>query len=105
MRAGGNIWRCGDRTPYVRAKAGELYAGNHIESRTRRRRFGRGDHGRQELHDRIRPRRRQAGKPAAKGTGVLASYKGVHGIITAAHVDREIRKLDGPVGIVKLNRA
>jgi hypothetical protein len=42
--------------------------------------------------------------PAAKGTGVLVSYKGVHGIITAAHVDRYLRTLDGPIGIVRLNR-
>ncbi len=42
--------------------------------------------------------------PAAKGSGVLIEYRGVHGILTAAHVDEHIRKLNRPIGLVRLNR-
>ncbi len=42
--------------------------------------------------------------PAAKGSGVLVEYKGVHGILTAAHVDEHLRKLKRPIGLVRLNR-
>jgi hypothetical protein len=43
-------------------------------------------------------------KPAVKGTGVLVEYKGVHGILTAAHVDAYIRELKRPIGVVRLNQ-
>jgi hypothetical protein len=43
-------------------------------------------------------------KPAVKGTGVFVEYKGVHGILTAAHVDQSLRALKRPVGLVRLNR-
>jgi hypothetical protein len=42
--------------------------------------------------------------PAAKGSGVLVEYRGVHGILTAAHVDERLRKLKRPIGLVRLNR-
>ena len=42
--------------------------------------------------------------PAAKGSGVLVEYKGVYGILTAAHVDDYLRKLKRPIGLVRLNR-
>jgi hypothetical protein len=42
--------------------------------------------------------------PAAKGSGVLVEYKGVHGILTAAHVDAHLRKRKRPIGLVRLNR-
>ncbi len=42
--------------------------------------------------------------PAAKGSGVLIEYKGLHGILTAAHVDEYLRRLKRPIGLVRLNR-
>jgi hypothetical protein len=42
--------------------------------------------------------------PAAKGTGVLIKHGGLHGILTCAHVDKYLRGLKQPVGLVRLNR-
>jgi hypothetical protein len=42
--------------------------------------------------------------PAAKGTGVLVKHDKVHGILTCAHVDKYLRELKQPVGLVRLNR-
>lgn len=42
--------------------------------------------------------------PAAKGSGVLIKHDEVHGILTCAHVDKYLRKLKQPVGLVRLNR-
>jgi hypothetical protein len=42
--------------------------------------------------------------PAAKGTGVLIRHGELHGILTCAHVDRHLRQLKQPVGLVRLNR-
>ena len=42
--------------------------------------------------------------PAAKGTGVLIKHGELHGILTCAHVDKELRGLKQPVGLVRLNR-
>ena len=42
--------------------------------------------------------------PAAKGTGVLIKRGELQGILTCAHVDKHLRKLKQPVGLVRLNR-
>lgn len=42
--------------------------------------------------------------PAAKGTGVLIKRGEQHGILTCAHVDKYLRELKQPVGLVRLNR-
>ena len=42
--------------------------------------------------------------PAAKGTGVLIKHGELHGILTCAHVDKYLRELKQPVGLVRLNR-
>ena len=42
--------------------------------------------------------------PAAKGSGVLANYKGLAGILTCGHVDTYIRSLKQPIGLVRFNR-
>jgi hypothetical protein len=42
--------------------------------------------------------------PAAKGTGVLIKHGELHGILTCAHVDKHLRELKQPVGLVRLNR-
>lgn len=42
--------------------------------------------------------------PAAKGSGVLIKQGELHGILTCAHVDKYLRKLKQPVGLVRLNR-
>jgi hypothetical protein len=42
--------------------------------------------------------------PAAKGSGVLIKYGEWHGILTCTHVDKYLRDLKRPVGIVRLNR-
>jgi hypothetical protein len=42
--------------------------------------------------------------PAAKGTGVLVRLGELHGILTCAHVDKYLRELKQPVGLVRLNR-
>jgi len=42
--------------------------------------------------------------PAAKGSGVLIKHGELHGILTCAHVDKYLRKLKQPVGLVRLNR-
>jgi len=42
--------------------------------------------------------------PAAKGTGVLIRHGELHGILTCAHVDKYLRELKQPVGLVRLNR-
>jgi hypothetical protein len=42
--------------------------------------------------------------PAAKGSGVLIKHGERHGILTCTHVDKCLRDLKGPVGIVRLNR-
>jgi hypothetical protein len=42
--------------------------------------------------------------PAAKGTGVLIRHGELHGILTCAHVDKYLRELKPPVGLVRLNR-
>jgi hypothetical protein len=42
--------------------------------------------------------------PAAKGTGVLVKHDNVHGILTCVHVDKYLRELKQPVGLVRLNR-
>ena len=43
-------------------------------------------------------------EPAAKGSGVLIKYGELHGILTCAHVDKSLRELKKPVGLVRLNR-
>jgi hypothetical protein len=42
--------------------------------------------------------------PAAKGSGVLIKYGDLHGILTCAHVDKYLRELKQPVGLVRFNR-
>jgi hypothetical protein len=42
--------------------------------------------------------------PAAKGSGVLVKKGELHGILTCAHVDKYLRELKQPVGLVRLNR-
>jgi hypothetical protein len=42
--------------------------------------------------------------PAAKGSGVLIKHGQLHGILTCAHVDKCLRELKRPVGLVRLNR-
>jgi hypothetical protein len=42
--------------------------------------------------------------PAAKGSGVLVKQGELHGILTCAHVDKYLRELKQPVGLVRLNR-
>ena len=42
--------------------------------------------------------------PAAKGSGVLIKHGELHGILTCAHVDKYLRELKQPVGLVRLNR-
>jgi hypothetical protein len=42
--------------------------------------------------------------PAAKGSGVLIKDGELHGILTCAHVDKYLRGLKQPVGLVRLNR-
>jgi hypothetical protein len=42
--------------------------------------------------------------PAAKGSGVLVRHGDMSGILTCAHVDRYLRELNKPVGLVRLNR-
>jgi hypothetical protein len=42
--------------------------------------------------------------PAAKGTGVLIKQGELHGILTCAHVNKYLRELKQPVGLVRLNR-
>ena len=42
--------------------------------------------------------------PAAKGSGVLIKHGERHGILTCAHVDKYLRDLKRPVGLVRLNR-
>jgi hypothetical protein len=44
------------------------------------------------------------GPPAAKGTGVLINHGELQGILTCAHVDKRLRDLKQPVGLVRLNR-
>jgi hypothetical protein len=41
--------------------------------------------------------------PAAKGSGVLVKYGGLYGILTCAHVDKYLRELKKPIGLVRLN--
>ncbi len=43
-------------------------------------------------------------EPAAKGSGVLIKHGELHGILTCAHVDKYLRELKQPVGLVRLNR-
>jgi hypothetical protein len=43
-------------------------------------------------------------KPAAKGSGVLVKRRELIGTLTCAHVDKHLRKLQQPVGLVRLNR-
>jgi hypothetical protein len=43
-------------------------------------------------------------KPAANGSGVLIGAGDLSGILTCAHVDKRLRELKGPVGLVRLNR-
>lgn len=43
-------------------------------------------------------------EPAAKGSGVLIRHGSLHGILTCAHVDKYLRELKRPVGLVRLNR-
>ena len=42
--------------------------------------------------------------PAAKGSGVLIRHGERHGILTCAHVDKYLRDLKRPVGLVRLNQ-
>ena len=42
--------------------------------------------------------------PAAKGSGVLVKHGELHGILTCAHVDKYLRTLKQPVGMVRFNR-
>jgi hypothetical protein len=42
--------------------------------------------------------------PAAKGSGVLIKRGGRHGILTCTHVDKYLRDLKRPIGIVRLNQ-
>jgi hypothetical protein len=42
--------------------------------------------------------------PAAKGSGVLIKHGERHGILNCAHVDKYLRDLKRPVGLVRLNR-
>jgi len=42
--------------------------------------------------------------PAAKGSGVLIKHGELHGILTCAHVDKYLRQLKQPIGLVRLNR-
>jgi len=42
--------------------------------------------------------------PTAKGSGVLIKHGERHGILTCAHVDKYLRDLKRPVGLVRLNR-
>ena len=42
--------------------------------------------------------------PAAKGTGVLVKHGELHGILTCAHVDKYLRDLKQPIGLVRFNR-
>jgi hypothetical protein len=42
--------------------------------------------------------------PAAKGTGVLIKHGEMHGILTCAHVDKQLRQSKQPVGLVRFNR-
>jgi hypothetical protein len=41
--------------------------------------------------------------PAAKGSGVLIRHGELHGILTCAHVDKHLRELKRPIGLVRLN--
>jgi hypothetical protein len=43
-------------------------------------------------------------EPTAKGSGVLVKHGELTGILTCAHVDKYLRELKGPVGLVRLNR-
>jgi hypothetical protein len=43
-------------------------------------------------------------EPAAKGSGVLVKHRELIGMLTCAHVDKHLRKLQQPVGLVRLNR-
>jgi hypothetical protein len=47
---------------------------------------------------------RAGDEPAAKGSGVLIKHGELHGILTCAHVDKYLRELKQPVGLVRLNR-
>ena len=40
--------------------------------------------------------------PAAKGTGVLIKHGELHGVLTCAQVDKHLRELKQPVGLVRL---
>jgi hypothetical protein len=42
--------------------------------------------------------------PAARGSGVLIKHGELQGILTCAHVDKYLRELKQPVGLVRLNR-
>ena len=42
--------------------------------------------------------------PAAKGSGVLVKHGELHGILTCAHVDKYLRDLKQPIGLVRFNR-
>jgi hypothetical protein len=42
--------------------------------------------------------------PTAKGTGALIKHGELHGILTCAYVDKLLRELKQPVGLVRLNR-
>jgi hypothetical protein len=42
--------------------------------------------------------------PAAKGSGVLMKHGDLHGILTCAHVDKYLRTLKQPVGLLRFNR-
>lgn len=42
--------------------------------------------------------------PAAKGSGVLVKHGELHGILTCAHVDKYLRELKQPLGLVRFNR-
>jgi hypothetical protein len=42
--------------------------------------------------------------PAAKGSGVLMKHGELHGILTCAHVDKYLRTLKQPVGLLRFNR-
>jgi hypothetical protein len=42
-------------------------------------------------------------EPAAKGSGVLVRHGELLGILTCAHVDKYLRELKQPVGLVRLN--
>ncbi len=54
--------------------------------------FGRGNCGREGFHNRL-SRALSPGRPCCKGKrGDLVEYKGLHGILTAAHVDESLRE-------------